>query len=163
MGSIDFRSWAVVALAIVSGGQTGCWSSKACTLIGCGNSFQVPFQPAAGHWSPGRYDVTVVADGASGICTVTLPFDSCASAPVCTGADGWSVLESGCALAPELHAIAGVTFTTTPKNVQILISLDGRQVASGSFVPTYKVFQPNGPDCEPTCSQAVAATLVVQP
>ena len=157
--------WLVALCLITVGGSQmlGC-SSKQCTLIGCGPPFTVSFQVAGGQWSPATYNVTVTADGTAASCDLTLPLGSCQTSPLaCTGTHDWDVDYGGCALPPEQHAIYGVTFwRTTPVNVEVVLSRDGRDLAEGTFTPTYQSSQPNGPGCGDTCYGAPAATIPVQ-
>jgi hypothetical protein len=152
----------VCVLALVGGCET---QGKLCTLIGCVSGFQVNFQPGGGSWGPGRYQIEVTADGASGACEVTLPLAPCGGpSSTCIGQRSWLLGESGCALPSDQHAISGITFSmSAPAQVDVIVRRDGRQVASGSFAPAYTTSQPNGPGCEPTCRQAPPATLDLQP
>ena len=150
---------------LLCGGQPGC-SSKACTLIGCGPAFQVTYQVAGGQsaWSPGVYNVTVTADGSTTSCDVTLPLGDCQTSSLqCTGNPDWSFDYGGCALPPEQHRIYGVTFwAAMPANVEIVFSRDGVPLGEGTFTPTYRSSQPNGPECDPTCHGAPEATMPIQ-
>jgi hypothetical protein len=144
--------------------QTGC-SSKVCTLRGCGPAFEVTFRPVNGQWAAGKYAIAVGADGTNGACDVTLPLAPCTSSSTnCQGTRDWYVIESGCALPAEQHAIRGIVFSQTrPAVVDIEVSRDGRHLAADTFTLAYQTSQPNGPDCDPTCIWAPAATLVIHP
>jgi hypothetical protein len=158
------RRLVALSVAIVCGGPLlGC-SAKQCTLIGCAAPFEARFQVAAGQWPAGTYKVSVTADGIAASCDVTLPLGSCQTSSLeCMGSPDWDVDYGGCALPPEQHAIYGVTFwRTTPTNVDIVLSRDGRQLAEGTFTPIYQSSQPNGPGCGDTCFGAPAATIPTQ-
>ena len=158
------RRLVAICLVVGGGGQVLSCSSKVCTAIGCGAGFEVRFQGSGGEWSPGTYNVTVIADGATASCEVTLPLGPCqTSSMACTGVRDWEVQYGGCALPPEQHALYGVTFwRATPANVQVVVRRDGQQVGAGTFTPTYQTSQPNGPGCGPTCYGAPAATIPIQ-
>jgi hypothetical protein len=144
----------------------GCSSSnKACTLIGCGLPFEIRFEKVDGAWPAGTYDVSVTADGVAASCDTTLPFASCqTSSTKCTGTRGWDLAESGCALPAGQHSIAGIEFRqATPANVAVVVTLDGRKIGEGTFTPSYKTSQPNGPGCGDPCYGAEAGTLTLQP
>lgn len=163
-----FQRLAVVALlwAGLAALSSGCeMLTKTCTTAGCVTGFAVDLQPTDNIWRPGRYRVDVTADGVSGSCEVTLPPAPCGTtSTTCTGQRNWGVGESGCALPSDQHSINRVAFSgTTPATVAVVVSRDGRQLASQTFTPTYVTSQPNGPDCEPTCRTAPTATLALQP
>jgi hypothetical protein len=135
-------------------------TAHACTEIGCADGLDVDFQTASGTWPAGSYQIDLTADGATITCTTTLPFASATNpAGSCTSADVIMGL-SGSAQPAAQHAISGLHFNTTPKSVKVTISRDGAMVASGDFTPAYETSMPNGPDCEPTCTNA-GATLKV--
>lgn len=151
-------------LAVVCGGLVAGCSSKQCTLIGCGPSFEVRFIVGQDGWPPGTYNVTVTADGATGSCDVTLPFPSCqTSSMACTGIRDWDVEAGGCALPAEQHAIYGVVFwRTAPMNVELAVSRDGEELKEGAFTPIYQSSYPNGPGCGEPCYGAPASTMAIQ-
>ena len=170
LGERHVRCWTplrtlfALGLCVWFGAQPGC-SSEVCTLIGCGSAFEITFRPADGRWTPGTYTITVTADGTTGTCVVTLPLAPCeTSSSSCSGIRDWSAIESGCALPPNQHAISGIVFgRTTPATIDVVVSQDGRQLAEGTFTPSYRTSQPNGPDCPDTCRGAPAATMSIQP
>ena len=43
---------------------------------------------------------------------------------------------------------------SSPVSVDLMLSDGGRR--GGVLVPEYKLVQPNGPHCEPTCTQSLA-------
>jgi hypothetical protein len=44
----------------------------------------------------------------------------------------------------------------TPAQVQVRLTVNGAVVLDRTEAPAYRIKQPNGPDCEPTCRQASA-------
>jgi hypothetical protein len=158
------RGLVMLALGVWIAAQSGC-AEKTCPTIGCGRAFEVSFLPANGQWAAGTYSIAVTADVTSGACDVTLPLAPCtSSSESCQGTRDWDAIESGCALPAEQHAIGGIVFgKATPASVDVVVSLDGRQLAAETFVPTYQTSHPNGSDCPGTCMGAPSATLSIQP
>ena len=133
-----------------------------CTEIGCGWAFEVDFSPTV--TATGDYRIDVTADGVATSCTVSLPFSSCDGAVSCDRADpGFLIQTSGCALPAAEHEILGVLWPVSgPAQATVEVSLGATVIATASFTPTYVSSQPNGADCEPTCTQATQpGTLAV--
>ena len=131
---------------------TGCAAteSKACTMLGCVDGFDVAFpdQPsAAGTWS-----VVVKTPKDTRTCTVKVPFAGIDPGVVCSG--DLQLNTSGSALAASQHRISGVHLADTPTQVTVTVQRDGAKVAEQAFAPAYKSSTPNGPGCGPTCSNA---------
>ncbi|MGB1274557.1 MAG: hypothetical protein ACPG77_02315, partial [Nannocystaceae bacterium] len=122
---------------------------RTCTEIGCQSAVQIDFQKKS-PWAAGTYTVTATLDGGEPhSCEVVLPL-SC-HAPSCAD-EVLMVHRDGCALAPEKHAISGVTINAgSPPNIKVEVSHDGAPLGSGVFTPTYETVRPNGPGCEPEC------------
>jgi hypothetical protein len=140
-------------------------SSKECTLVGCGVPFEVTFQPVGGRWvMPASYEVDVTADGRVSRCVVALPFPSCAGpGPTCTGDPEWQLLTSGCGLPAEQHGIGGIWFgRSRPAKVDVSVTRGDMRLAVGTFTPTYRTSEPNGPGCGDVCVTAPPATLSVE-
>jgi hypothetical protein len=135
--------------------------NRQCTTIGCGSPFQLAFDRPA-TWAPGTYTVEVTADGAKGTCDVTMPL-TCSSKPRCSGAGGWDLVLSGCALDPAQHALTAVVFEKGPATVEVRVLDRGRQLGAGRYTPVYKTSQPNGPGCQPTCRSAPIEELSLTP
>ncbi len=64
--------------------------------------------------------------------------------------------ESGCALPPAQHGLAGIDIDTAPAQVRIVVRRDGVEVSAQELAPKYTDSRPNGPQCEPVCHQASA-------
>ncbi|MBK8172982.1 MAG: hypothetical protein IPK60_21980 [Sandaracinaceae bacterium] len=126
--------------------------SHACTLIGCEDGFGVAFD--ARDWPGGDYVVTVDADGQARTCTVTLPYATVETGATCS--DGLRLDTSGSALPASEHEILGLHVTDTPASLTVTITRDSVMLATESFTPSYITTQPNGPGCEPVCTQANA-------
>ncbi|WAS91726.1 hypothetical protein [Nannocystis punicea] len=138
----------------------GC-DSQACTLIGCGSSFQIALQRDA--WTAGKYEVTVVADGETIECSATLPLQ-CDAPPACPEASQLLLGLDGCALDPAQHKLGSLEFQQgrAPKSVSVQVRQDGALLGEGEYSPVYSESQPNGPDCEPTCVGAEAVALALK-
>lgn len=127
-----------------------------CTEIGCADGLVVQVTPTAA-WPAGEYRFTIEADGATTTCTGSLPLPECGTPAIRCDATGVTIGESGCALAPAEHAFSDIMFTANPASVTIEVDLDEQRVGSQSWSPSYQQVQPNGPDCEPTCTNATVA------
>jgi hypothetical protein len=139
----------VLAAACGSGDGEG---DGVCTLIGCEDGLTIEFELT----EPGAYTFDLVADGEPITCTGALPLPPCSSAGGATCSEsGVSIGESGCALGSSSHSLLNLSFSgSTPAKVELTIKRDGAEVAQQSFTPEYKTFTPNGPGCEPTCTNA---------
>lgn len=145
------------ALAVLA--LLGC--DRACTQIGCGAAFSVEFQRAA--WTAGDYVITVIADGETTECAVTLPLD-CAAPPPCGEAAGVVLTQEGCALPASEHELGGVEFLDgqAPKSVTVRVEQDGAPLGEATYAPKYSESFPNGADCGPGCNSADAETLALE-
>lgn len=150
----------LLALSLACLPSTGC-DSQACTLIGCGSTFQIALQRDA--WTAGEYTVTVVADGETIECAATLPLQ-CEAPPACPQNSPFILGLEGCALDPSQHKLGNIEFQQghAPKSVALQIHQDGALLGEGQYSPTYSESQPNGPDCEPTCVGADSVTLALK-
>ncbi len=133
--------------------------AQACTNIGCINGFHVALQSDA--WPAGAYRVRVTADDKTVTCEGNLPLKACdqGNSLKCDGA-GVLIGESGCALPAEQHSLSDLHLEGTPKQVRVSVEYNGIAIAQADFTPDYQVTRPNGPNCEPECTQA-SATLRV--
>jgi hypothetical protein len=128
-------------------------AGRACTAIGCQDGLVIRVLPAAA-WPHGEYRFDIEQDGARVVCTGTLPLPSCGVPAMVCDAPGPMIVESGCALPPAAHAFGDVMFATTPAQVAVVVTRDGKQVGAGRWRPVYQTIQPNGPGCEPICTNA---------
>lgn len=128
--------------------------TQACTAIGCVDGLQIAFQAAS--WPAGKWQVTAQTPTGARTCTVTLPFASVDPGVQCDAQVQLGT--SGSALPAANHSLVGLTLPDTPTQVTVTVSRDGQQLASQVFSPTYKTSRPNGPKCDPECTQA-SATL----
>lgn len=124
-----------------------------CTEIGCQDGLIVRVTPMEA-WPHGEYRFDIEVDGEAISCTGSLPLPECGTSGHTCDGTGLVLTESGCALDPSQHAFGDIMFSSTPSSVSIDVELDEQAVGSGSWTPEYQTVQPNGPDCEPTCTNA---------
>lgn len=150
----------IVAVMLAGLPATGC-DSQACTLIGCGSSFQIEFERPA--WPAGDYKVTLVADGETIECSATFPLQ-CDGPPACPESSKVVLGLSGCALAPSQQSLTHVEFMqgSTPKSVEVTVHQDDALLGEAAYSPEYSDSHPNGPDCDPKCTSAEAVKLTLQ-
>jgi hypothetical protein len=124
-----------------------------CTEIGCQDGLLVRVTPTSA-WPSGEYTFTIEADSGTTVCTGSLPLPACETRAISCDGNDVQVTESGCALEPSQHAFGDLMFTSAPASLTVTVTRDGQQVGSRSWTPEYQTVQPNGPGCEPTCTNA---------
>ena len=133
--------------------------TRPCTEIGCGPAFLVEFD----HRGPrdlGVYRVELNVDGEAFTCERQLPLH-CDDPPACPR-DDVQLIEIGCALGESEHALGGVQFLQgTPRSIAIEVFANDVPVGAASYELEYASSRPNGPDCEPVCTQAPTERLVL--
>jgi hypothetical protein len=133
---------------------------RACTALGCMNGFDLRFSPNAA-WPAGAYRFELEADGVKQSCTGNVPFPACGSrALTCTGGQIAQIGESGCALPASDHGFSGLTFSGTPARIRVIVQREGRTLLDREFTPAYTTSRPNGPSCEPVCTNALDTAAV---
>ena len=121
-----------------------------CTEIGCADGFNGEFSPA--FTTQGAYVFPLDLDGVTSSCTGSLPLNDGFS---CDGDLG--VSQSGSALPDDEHSLPGFYVSRYDfAQLQLTVERDGVEVASWSVSPEWSTFQPNGPECGPTCTSASA-------
>jgi hypothetical protein len=135
------------------GDDGGTTPPQACTEIGCQDGLLIRVTPTEA-WPHGAYTFTVEADAKTTTCTGSLPLPACGTPGLTCDGPGVTIGESGCALDPAQHAFADIMFEATPTSVTVGVDLDGRTIASQTFTPEYQTVQPNGPGCDPICTNA---------
>ncbi|TVQ87237.1 MAG: hypothetical protein EA397_18130 [Deltaproteobacteria bacterium] len=145
-----------VACSGLSGGQV-------CTQIGCESGLTVEIEGIE-SWPAGDYVVRASVDGESVQCEGSIPLNPCDQGYTFTCSDGVArISESGCDLPEREHGLSHVHFLAdAAREVSLRIERDGELLGEQTFEPSYETFQPNGPECEPTCRQA-QHTLQLQP
>ena len=143
------RRLVVALLLMAQAFVTGCTDGRACTLIGCLDSFSIrPTDPAS--LAPGAYEFQLVIDGRSITCSTGVPVTDAVDACENRGTGPLTVV-----LTPP-DRIQDITVSGSPSTVAITIVRDGQVVVSKIFKPSYRESQPNGPDCPPICRNAEA-------
>lgn len=154
-------------LALASCSQAGAGSPPqpsivGCTAIGCQNGLHLTW--AQGPWKPGAYTIEVSLDGTKVTCEGQLPLPACESGAGfhCSPGASLRLGESGCALPPEQHGLAGIDIDTMPEHVRVAVRRGGVEVGAQELTPQYKEGRPNGPECEPVCRQASGTLALPQ-
>jgi hypothetical protein len=139
----------------------GCETHE-CTEIGCADGWSLTLVEADG--APAAHTLEALVDGAEFVC----PQVSLGARHVTCGASvtlelvdevtcvehetngGISQICTPTGRFEEILAVSG-----TPKTVLVTLRDAGGEERQETFVPEYESSQPNGPDCSPTCRQAV--------
>ncbi len=138
--------------AAIQIGLVACDPLEVCTLVGCDDGVLVDFP----GWplDDGTYDLTVT--GASGevyACTVVVTESG-------TRLDSQRCSDPGAIVSVTLDrngiGTLGVRTPVLGDEVAVEVSFDDAVVLSDSGPVDYEMVQPNGPDCEPTCTIGTA-------
>jgi hypothetical protein len=149
-----------------------------CTLIGCGDAATINLQSPTGAWTPGNYQIALVVDGGPATCTLPIPSSpSPTSDIVGTCTSGLTAIfqgETQCQTLPSDGAVSGgicrpvpghffltLTLDGTPPQVDLTVMRDGNALVDQTVEFMYQDFQPNGPQCGPSCRGASASVTVV--
>jgi hypothetical protein len=164
------------ALALIA--TVGLWAAGcACTEIGCADGFAVTVTLDATMVPAGMHTLNVTADGTSVSCTFTFPppgasLGTIVSAGCPNGlslsfapAQTCMIVQTGTGSANECQAVAGefeeyLSLPGTPSSVRLQQSADGNVLLDQTLTPTYKIDQPNGASCGPTCHEASAKLTI---
>lgn len=129
------------------------WAQQACTQIGCTDGLVVSM-PMDHRWTAGEYIFDFSVDGRQVRCVGALPLKPCGQNSVLCDGEGMTIVESGCALPEESHGFGDIVLDTSPEQVILVISRNGKAIAHGDWKPEYLASRPNGPGCDPICRQA---------
>jgi hypothetical protein len=180
----DSRRWYALAMRLAHCAAlmllVGCGKAApgggahACTEIGCVDQFTATLARADGTLPSGAQKLTVTADGATTTCSFTLPPASpsgggvdCPSgfqlfvlpAQSCASTNNGTVATQTCTpLAGQFSE--ELTILGTPATVHVMQMSNGATVIDATVAPLYKVTQPNGPGCDPICSQGGGALVL---
>lgn len=179
------RSAAVVLVALgmfavscKSNGKSTTPDARICTADGCDDEFAATISVTSASVPAGTQIITVTADGVVSSCSFefpppTVPGDGGAGSPCSSGlmasvqsAANCTTSEADGALTERCVSIPGefkelIQVFGTPVSVRVQQSVAGGAVIlDESVMPTYQVFQPNGPGCDPTCHQAGLAWTI---
>ena len=120
-----------------------------CTEIGCSDSITISIESAGDSFVEGEYSIQISGDGAMlHDCQIRMSNDT----DECAG-------EQPCAAETDCDAIYSSSRWTfniggSPDKMTVDVYLDASSVLNAEIEPEYALFQPNGPDCEPTCRVA---------
>lgn len=116
--------------------------------------------PEGFDWEPGLYTFNFFVDGKTMSCRGKLPLDDCEDAPT-FGCDSPNVeiVESGCALPMNKHAIGAVVIKGTPRRVVVSAKRNSQPFLTRTLSPRYEDVRPNGPGCLPVCRRAEYSLL----
>jgi hypothetical protein len=116
--------------------------------------------------------LTVTADGAATTCSFTLPLASGGSVTCPSGLQVVIMQKQTCTTMTGAYAtsqtctpVAGkfselLTLTSTPAAVHVTQTSDGATLLDTMVSPTYRMSQPNGPGCDPICSQGSGSLVL---
>lgn len=140
-----------LGLAALMSVLTSSCSEKECTELGCLPGLRVELTPL-GSWKPGAYQFDLTIDGSSVTCQKTLPLTDC-SRLSCSPADPRAVISTtGCNGLPADGGFSEIQVKdSTVKSVTVKVSRDRVELVNKTFIPQYKSFFPNGPECGPDC------------
>lgn len=140
-------------------------ASKACPLVGCDNAFSAQISVSVSGVPAGTHTVTVTVDGVTTSCSFQFPPDAATlargvtcsgsayvgltAAQTCQSAGG----SETCQPVPGQY-VESVTVFGTPQSIQVQQTVGGTVVLDEDLTPSYQSYQPNGPDCPPTCQEA---------
>jgi hypothetical protein len=146
----------------------------ACTLVGCSDQLTATLRDANGGLPSGMQTLSVTADGATTTCSFTLPLAAnqspqCPSPLMVVVIQDQTCKTSGTPqyMTQTCTPVAGkfseqVSIMGKPTMARFTATVDGAPYLDETVTPTYTTTQPNGPGCDPICSQA-GVTLVLAP
>jgi hypothetical protein len=151
-----------------------------CPEIGCQDQFTATVHDANGALPTGMHALTVTAGGAVLRCVFTVPLptrpgggtaglDCPAGLQVqvipkitCVTTSTPSAKTQSCMpVAGELDEL--ITVMGNPASLHVTQTVDGATYLDQTVTPTYTTSRPNGPGCEPLCSQASAEWVLAAP
>lgn len=156
MRSAAFLAFAALSLVACGSRQ----KNAACTEMACQSGMRIGLRPASGAWPKGMYRFQVLADDASTNCESSMPLATSSSKPAC--ASDYVLLEESGALLPENdQKFAGIQVLRAAEKITVRVSRDGHELVRGTYAPSYRSVEPNGPGCPPTCKQGEDAEMTV--
>jgi hypothetical protein len=169
----------VTLLGGCGGGGAPGTGGSICTLIACVDQFAATLHDASGGLPNGKQVLTVVENGMTTTCSFTLPRTVGAgqiSTVTCPKGLQLQIMQAqmcqtsgtGQYQTTSCKPIAGkytelLTITGSPTTIQVTQTVDGATWLDQTVSPTYMETRPNGPNCEPVCSQASADWTLAPP
>lgn len=124
--------------------------AKACTQIGCRDQFVIHTPNV--KLAAGTYSITVDADGKTSTCPLVVDAKG-AKTDGCQGDAGVMLALPGSVPVAGAEGGFSLVFDKAPASIKVGVSIGKKKIADQGFTPVYRTFQPNGPDCKPTCKQ----------
>jgi hypothetical protein len=157
---------ALLAAGACSGTTPGNGGSI-CTLIGCTDELTATLHDATGGLPSGKQVLTVMENGMTLTCSFTLPRPAQGGGITCpqgltvtvvqaqtcvTSGDGTYQTQVCTPVAGKFNEV--VAIVGSPTTLHVTQTVDGASYLDQTTTPTYTTTRPNGPNCEPVCSQA---------
>lgn len=122
-----------------------------CPLLGCASRLSVEMLPPAAGFAEGSYTFSWESDDDQGGCEFVMT-----SGAACPEFESQPcVVESNCEtefMRTEDRII--VDIDETPESLHITLEQGERVVLDAEVTPDYSTSQPNGPGCDPVCTEA---------
>jgi hypothetical protein len=160
--------WVGLVLTTSCGSGTPFGGAHACGLVGCGDQFTATVQDANGSLPSGAQALTVMADGVTTTCSFTLPLATDGAADCPSGLQVLVLQAQTCVTSSNSQTktqsctpVAGkfaeiVTIAGKPATIHFTQTVNGATALDQTLTPAYTTSQPNGPGCDPVCTQASA-------
>ncbi len=150
--------------------SAGC-STKACTLIGCTDTFVATVKRADGSFPSGTHRIEILADSVTTMCTFSFPLGTapgggtlqpqCPSglnvgvgpAEMCTEVFTTTTVSRHCEPVPG-QFVETITVMGTPAQVHAWQYVDDTPILDAATAPGYREVFPNGTTCPPVCHLA---------
>lgn len=146
-------------LMLASGAEVPAQKPELCTLSGCVSGVYFPVSGLPRQLPTGIYSAEAVVGGREVACEVEINPDRSLPA-VCHSVSGAPWVELSLEGEERYIAVRG----SAPRHVRVALRVDGRMLAGMLVEPSeYKVFEPNGRLCGPTCLGAGPYKLQVAP
>jgi hypothetical protein len=125
-----------------------------CTAVGCLSGFQLQIEKQT-SWQPGSY--TFVARGDNGLeqrCELRLTATDMLLYEGCNGFFMTREDESPVPASAQIQLVAD--------QVELEVLLEGERIAFAEYEPTWTEQRPNGPRCEPVCTNGGRQVLEIE-
>jgi hypothetical protein len=167
--------WGALVVALGGCGSGSGSGPHACTLVGCADMLVVTLHDANGALPSGTQTITVTAGGATTTCTFTfLPATATGSgSPSCPVGLGVQISQATHCVSSGTPGYMTQTCTpvpgkfnevvaigSTPAMAHLTVAVDGTTYLDETLIPAYTTSRPNGPDCDPVCTQGSAELVL---
>ena len=178
--------WATRGLLLCGLLNVGCDDLHSCTDVGCGLTSAVVNVRRRAFWADGEYTLDVVVDGRQRRCRFALGPRGATSAVDCTPSlssapfgervtivpEGLPVTDDACPSGADggrpppcerRRYRVSVELETAAEQVALRLAFGEAVLLEQTSRLDYEEHQPNGPDCSPTCRQALLELEVPEP